>query len=277
MGRLRNTFDLLGSSWQVLKADKELLWLPVLSLFASLIAILTFVLPVSLTSGLGDLDKESPLFYAVVFALYVLLYCIAIFFNAALVHAAYERLKGGDPTVGSALRGAAAKAGSIFGWALVAATVSLLIQMLEEKLDFLGKIVANLAGIAWSLVTFLIIPVLVIENVSVGKAFKRSGSLFKKTWGENVASQVGFGLVGFLLMIPAILLIVFGINMGESALLLTVVVAAVWLVLVSVVLSALNAIFRTALYLYAAEGDTPSSHFMESDISTVFAPKRRRH
>lgn len=276
MGRLRNTFDLLGSSWQVLKADKELLWLPVLSLFASLVAIMTFILPVFLTSGLGDLDKENPLFYVVVFALYVLLYFIAIFFNAALVHAAYERLKGGDPTVGSALRGAAAKAGSILGWTLVAATLSLIIQMIEEKLDVIGRLVVNIVGIAWSLVTFLIIPVLVIEDVTVGKAFKRSGSLFRETWGENVASQVGFGLVGFLLMIPAILLIVFGSQLGGPAFVFTVVVAAVWIMLTSVVLSALNAIFRTALYLYATEGDTPSSHFMESDISTVFAPKRRR-
>lgn len=277
MGRLRNTFDLLGSSWQVLKADKELLWLPVLSLLASLVIILTFILPVSLTSGVSDFDKESPLFYAGIFALYVLLSFITIFFNAALVHAAYERLKGGDPTVGSALRGAAAKAGSIFGWALVAATVSLIIQIIEEKLDIIGRLVANIGGIAWSLVTFLIIPVLVIENVSVGKAFKRSGSLFKETWGENVASQVGFGLVGFLLMIPAILLIVFGFQLSGLAVVFTVAVAAVWIILVSVVLSALNAIFRTALYLYATERDTSSSHFMESDISTVFAPKRRRH
>lgn len=201
MGRLRNTFDLLGSSWQVLKADKELLWLPVLSLLASLVIILTFILPVSLTSGVSDFDKKSPLFYAGIFALYVLLSFITIFFNAALVHAAYERLKGGDPTVGSALRGAAAKAGSIFGWALV----------------------------------------------------------------------------GFLLMIPAILLIVFGFQLSGLAVVFTVAVAAVWIILVSVVLSALNAIFRTALYLYATERDTSSSHFMESDISTVFAPKRRRH
>ena len=78
-------------------------------------------------------------------------------------------------------------------WALVSATVSMILSLLE-RYGIVGRIVAGLVGLAWNLVTFLTIPILVIEDVGVGDAFKRSKELFKKTWGENVVGQAGLGV-----------------------------------------------------------------------------------
>ena len=127
-----------------------------------------------------------------------------IVFNAALGSAAHERLCGGDPTIGSAIRGAASRAGKILPWAIVSATVSIILRAIENRVGFVGRIVAAFAGMAWTVVTFLVLPIIVIEDMSVKDAIKKSGNLFKHNWGENLAAQFGFGLIGFIAILPAI-------------------------------------------------------------------------
>ena len=269
MGKIGRTMELAKASFQVIKADKELLLLPVLSFFASAVVAATFLIPTLLV-----VEQENPLTYVIAFVTYVALAYVTIFFNTALVSAADERLRGGDPTLGSALRGATKRAGRIFPWAVVSATVSILLRTLEERGGIFGRIAASLAGIAWGLVTFLVIPVLVIEDVPVRAAIRRSGELFKQTWGENVIAMVGFGLLGFLAMLPAVVLIALAITSGNGALAaISVAVAVVWMVGVAVVLSALNAIFQTALYRYAADGEAVGP-FTPGLMGSAFAPRR---
>lgn len=269
MGKIGRTMELAKTSWVVLKADKELLVLPVLSFLTSAVVAATFAVPTLLV-----VDQESPVTYVVAFVAYVALAYVTIFFNTALVSAADERLRGGDPTLGSALRGAAQRAGRIFPWAVVSATVSLLLRALEERGGIFGRIAAGLAGIAWALVTFLVIPVLVIEDVPVREAIRRSGQLFKRTWGENVVAMVGFGLLGFLAVLPGIAVIALAAASGSGEVVgVGIVLAVIWMVGVVVVLSALNAIFQTALYRYAADGDAIGP-FTSAIMRSAFAPKR---
>ena len=272
MNRIANTIKLAKSSWAVLKADKELLLLPVLSAIATVIVAATFIVPLLFTGS--DTSEIGGTGYVVLFAMYVVLAYITIFFNAALVHAAHERMHGGDPTVGSALRGAMARAGRILPWAIVSATVSIILRSIEERVGIVGRIVAGFAGIAWSLVTFLVLPVLVIEGVGVADAIRRSGSLFKRTWGENVAAQIGFGLLGFALAIPALVLLFLAVSAGSTLGAVLVVVAVLWIIGVSLVMATLNGIFQTALYLFASEGAVPGGYFDDVSFNDTFAPKR---
>ena len=257
MGRIRTTIELAKRSWAVLQADKELLALPVMSAVATLIASATFMVPLFVSGaafeGEGTSGAISTGAYVVMFVMYVVLAFITIFFNAALVHGANERLSGGDPTIGSALRGAAAHLGPITVWAAISATVSVVLRTLEERAGVVGRIVSGIAGVAWSLVTFLVSPILVIEGLGAVDAIKRSGTMFKQTWGEQVAGSFGFGLLGFLAAIPGVALIVLGVAIGEGALIgITIAVAVVWFILIAVVTSALSGIFQAALYRYAA-------------------------
>jgi hypothetical protein len=105
-----------------------------------------------------------------------------------VIAGATERLRGGDPTVGSALSAAARRLGPILMWALVAATVGTILRSIQQPVGFVGKIVVALAGAAWSLATFFIVPVLVLEERSVADSFKRSVSIFKTTWGESTVA-----------------------------------------------------------------------------------------
>ena len=273
MGRIRRTLHLARASWQVLKADKELVLLPVLSLVATIVVALTFLAPILVGGNLATLEDPGTGGYALLFVAYVVLAFITVFFNAALVHAANERLEGGDPSLGSAIRGALLRVGRILPWAIVAATVSLVLRALEERAGAVGRFVVGLAGIAWSLVTFLVIPVLVIEGIGVGDAIKRSGALFKRTWGENVTAQVGFGLLGLVLVLPAIVVAAGALAAGGAVGVLGIGLALVWILAIAMILSALNGIFQTALYRYAAGLDLGSTPFGSGEMQQAFGPK----
>jgi hypothetical protein len=274
MGRIQRTLQLAKASWTVLRADKELLALPLLSAVASLVIAASFIAPMFFvgSSAFNDDGSIDAIGYVVLFAMYVALAYVTIFFNAALIHAANERLSGGDPTLGTALRGAAARAGRIFPWAVISATVSIILRTIEERLGVLGRIVIGFVGLAWSLVTFLVLPILVMEDIAVGGAVRRSSELFKRTWGENVAAQIGFGLLAVVASLPAVALLAFAATSG-SAVGVAVSVAVVWLVVVAVVVATLNGIFQTALYRYAVHGSAGGG-FDDGALGSAFAPKR---
>ena len=275
--------QLARASWAVLKADKELIALPVLSLISTLAVSASFLIPMAWV-GRSETDQNPAwVILPLIFLAYLVLAYITIFFNAALIHAANERLEGGDPTVGSALRGAASRAGRIFPWALLSATVSALLRAIEERAGAVGKIVSGIAGMAWSLVTFLVLPILVMEDLRVGDALKRSTALFKQTWGENVAARVGFGLLGFLLILPGIAAIAGAFALGSSTDAVTgmmsvavnaplLTVGILWILAVSMVLATLSGIFQTALYRYAA-GKPSQGAFAADDLRAAFGAK----
>src|SRR5687767_10907843 len=173
MSRLENSWSLFKQSLGVLKKDKELLFLPVLSGISSLLIFGSFVFPAYYT-GLferangGEQLAENTLM-AMFFVMYLILSFVTIYFQAALISAANERLGGGDPTVSSALRGANKRLGKIFVWSLIAATVSLLIKILESALRRAGNniaasIISGLLGTAWTLMTYFVIPVVLFEE-----------------------------------------------------------------------------------------------------------------
>ncbi|MEI8241604.1 MAG: DUF6159 family protein, partial [Actinomycetota bacterium] len=90
------------------------------------------------------------------------------------------------------------------------ATVGLVLQLLRERGGIAGVILAALGGMAWNIITFLVIPVLVVEGVGPVSAIKRSAGLLKKTWGEQIIGTAGiglvFGLLGFAVAVVGIAL-----------------------------------------------------------------------
>jgi hypothetical protein len=163
----------------------------------------------------------------------------------------------------------------ILPWAALSATVSVILRAIEERLGFVGKIIVGLIGMSWNLITFLVLPVLVIEQVGVGTALKRSQEMFKRTWGENVLGGMGLGLLGFVAMIPAILLIVLGAAAGGATALVCIGLAVMWILVVMVFASAMSGIYQTALYRFAAAEGGPRPAFGEFDLGQAFRPRRR--
>ena len=290
MGTFARSWSLTKASWGVLREDKELVALPAISAVASLVFVTPFFAIAALTastnqastsasssSSSGDITLGIPGYIALFMAYLVVAY-ITIFFQSALILAANERMTGGNPTLKSALRGAWSNAGHILPWAIISATVSIALQAMQERAGFIGKIVIGLVGVAWTLVTMLVLPILVIEHVGVKEALTRSGAAFKRTWGENVVGNGAIGLISMLAMFAGALvcmgLILIGVSTGVWPVgLLGAILMVVWIILVSVFSTALSGVFRTALYRYAMFGES-SSGFSQDLIEHAFKPKK---
>lgn len=280
MSRFARSWDLFKTSLSVVRQDKELLWMPVLSALASLVAVLA-VAGVGLGSGLWPqtTNPDGSANYggaALAFVLYILLAFVTLFFNAAVVAGATERLKGGDPTMGSALGAAWKKAGRLFLWSIVVATVNVILQAIRERSGALGRILAGFAGMAWNLATFFMVPILLFEAEGIGSSVKRSGSLFRKTWGETVIGSAGLGLAGMVFGIGAFLVGLLAIFLlapfGLAGLVAGVVVLVLGIVLVAALFSVLDGVYKAALYRYATAGEAAGG-FRADQLGGAFTPK----
>jgi hypothetical protein len=274
MNRLKMSWEIAKRSWAVLRSDKTLAWFPVLSAVGSVL-VLAVLAGLFALAGIDNSSSGSslqPIGYVLIVVAYLALAMVQTYFLAGLVAGADQRLRGNDSTVRSALEIANSRLHRLLPWAIVTATVTMVLQAIEERFGLVGTIVARLVGLAWQLVTFLVVPILVIEDLGVGDALRRSKDLFKKTWGENVVGQFGIGFVGALLTIPGVLLIAGGVALGTAGMIVLGGIGLVWVLVAAVVISALSGIYRTALYHYAAYGQAPGE-FSGIDFDQAF---RRR-
>jgi len=265
-GKFARSWALVQASAAVLKADKELLVFPLVSAIAVIIVVATFVAPVFATGmykSMGHGQPVNPGMYAWAFLFYFVQYIVIFFFNSALVGAAMIRLDGGDPTVADGLRIARSKLMPIIGYAAVAATVGMILRALEERAGFIGRIVVGMIGVAWTLATFMVVPVLVAQDVGPVDAIKESASLLKNTWGENLIGNGGIGLVFGLITLAVVLvgglLTAFSANNGMAPVAIVLGAVTVLAVLgIALVQSALAGIYSAALYRYATDGQAPA-------------------
>lgn len=273
MERIRRGFRLLGASWEVLKADRELLVLPLLS-FAIILVVTASVAGATWAGGGLGREREAlrAVDYVALGVFYFLAYFVSIFFNAAVVGAATIRLSGGDPSVRDGLRLASSKVGKIAGWAAISATVGLILRAIEERAGFIGDLIVGLIGVAWSLMTYFVVPVILYEPVGTIEGIKRSASIFRQRWGEQMTGNVSIGLAMFLLALPVIAVAVL---LGALSLPVGLVVGTLGLGALIAVGTALSGVFQAALYRYATAGEAAAA-FSESDLQASFRPKKRR-
>ncbi len=258
--KFRYTWSLMGASWRVLRQDKELLVFPLLSGICCLLVMAVFVVPLFATGAYEPPSQEAApldhvLYYGMIFLFLFANYFVIAFFNTAIIASAIHRMEGGDPTVGWGFNQAMKRIHLILGWAVVAATVGLLLRVLEERSGKLGQVISAIGGVAWSLVTFLVVPVLVVQNKGPLAAVKESGALLRRTWGEQLVGNFSFGLVFFVINLPAVAALIGGIILyvgGNSiAGVLLIALAIIYLLVAGLVQSALQSIFQAAVYLYA--------------------------
>jgi hypothetical protein len=282
MDRFFRSFELLGQSLTILKSDKQLMWLPVLSAVFCLAATITIFgsgLLIVLPPGAIPQDpaQQKLLWQQMapfLFLFYFVTYSIAIYFNVALVGIASDRLAGGHATLSDGLQIAWERKWSILQWALLSATVGMLLQMLERRLRFLGRVVASIIGMAWTLASFFVVPLLAAENMGPVEALYQSGRIFRKTWGEEVVGGFSFGLIFSLLALPGLLLPAMGarLGLGPVAVLAGAAVMVIYWLLLGVINSAARGIFVAALYRYAND-QRVSGGFSRSDLSSAWGHK----
>ena len=275
--RIRNGLAILRESWGILRMDPELLWFPVMSFIGVIAVIATIVAAGFLIPDIGmwalslsdSFDTEDSVFgvahligLALLFAIYFIEYFVVIYFNTAMVSCALYRFEGGDPTVSYGLQQANSKLSLIFKWTFVTAFVGTVLSAIEQRLGFVGKFIVNLFGIAWSVATYFVVPVLVAEELGPFAAVKRSVEHLKRTWGEGLTANFSLSTVTFLSMLLCLavgaVVATLGAQMDSTPLMIFGISLAVALMFLTMILSsALEQILLAGLYRFATTDEVP--------------------
>jgi hypothetical protein len=262
-----------------------LLVFPLLSGLCTLLVAASFLIPVGLMA-IGDghagarVDEGmSAGAYLLMFGFYLVQYFVIIFFQTALTGVALMHLRGEPTSVAAGFALARARLPQILGYALIAATVGLVLRMIQERLGLLGRLVVGFIGLAWTVATFLVVPVLVSKDVGPIDAVKESVALLKRSWGENLIGNGGIGIVFGLLMVLAVLVgavLIGGAVAMQSvvAIVVAAVIVVTGFVLLGLVQASLQGIYAAALYRYAESGEA-SVGFDQALLQQAFAPKKK--
>ncbi|OLD79347.1 MAG: hypothetical protein AUF67_16510 [Acidobacteria bacterium 13_1_20CM_58_21] len=283
MGKFSRSWELVKQSFTILRSDKQLMLFPVLSAVSCFVVTAVIatggaflLLPAraaAIAAGERFNPNQSPMFLLGMFTLYVVNYFVIVFFNVALVAVANSRLMGGSWTFKDGLELAWERKGTILEWALVAATVGVLLRTLEERLGLMGRLIMRFIGIAWTLACYFVVPVLAFEDLTPIDALKRSSKLFRDTWGEKVIGGFSLSMVSLVLMLPGIgLPIAAAFLAGINGMMVGLILMVLYFLVLSVFMSAVGGIFNAALYRYACFKQVPPA-FSEELIVSAWAPK----
>jgi len=270
--RLSNGWTLAINSFKVLKENKQLIIFPVLSGISLVLIMGSFVLVFLGINGWSDENVEDPGTignYLYLFLFYLVNYFIVVFFNIGLIHCTRLYFRGEEVSINAGLRFSLSRIGTIFSWAVFAATVGTILRIIQEESGFIGKIITGIIGIVWNIATFFVVPVIAYEGLGPIAAFKRSSQLMKQKWGESLGATFSFGLIQFLAMIVLIIPLFFIGNMihpiGGIAL------ALMGVFIIATIFSAAQTIFVSAVYHNI--NDEPVKHFNQQMIDGLFQKK----
>jgi len=267
MGKIARTRHILYLCLDILLRDKSLMLFPMVSGVVGLLIFMSF-LPFwdqsfwkPLAAGKFDTLSGAPsvreiVEYLKMFLFYFCGYFTTTFFNVGLLCCVLRHKRGEEAGFVTGLEDALAHVRQIAGWALIAAFVGVILRIVQSRSRSLAvRLGVGIVGVAFSLLSFLVVPVMVVQNKGPLDALKESGALFKKTWGERLISGLAFGIFGLILMFPAFVLIactVVAETMGMRIALLAA--AGLYMYVFILFQSALETIFRLELYHYAATG-----------------------
>jgi hypothetical protein len=273
MKRIKRGWVLTKKSWALLNSHRDLVRFPLYGGIATIILGLVFLGP-----GVFALDKHSygvgvPL---IVIGIYVLS-VVGIYFSVGLAACADLIFRGQNATVADGMAVANSRFGAICGWAALSTAVGLIIGLLENQGGAIGDIAGRLVGMAWSLITFLSVPVIAIEGTGPIETLKRSASLFRQRWGQQITGNIAIGGIVFLAgFLPGAALIAVGVIIWPSAGFAGAVLAVIGALIVCVALlvsKALSGVFGVALYRYALDGQVVGG-FTQEDLESAVRHKR---
>lgn len=275
IGKFKASWLIAMASWNLIKQDKEVLTFPILSaifmfVVTGVIGIIFYLLvlggQLSLTSGVEGSTATASLsnvsyFVEVIYAfvLYFITTFITLFFETGIITIIKGRLSGQDLTFNDGIENARKKIKVILIWSFVSATVGTFLKIISDRSKLVGKIITALLGSAWSILTFFIAPIIIVENLTIQESLKKSAETIKRVWGESAIIGVGTGLAFFFLYlfgILAFIALIFTLN--KFLIIGGFVLFVIYLIILSAISSALSVVFRVVLYEYASTGQVPA-------------------
>lgn len=272
MNAFSRSWEITKLSFGVIRADKELLVLPVLSTVFSTLYVAALVVP-SFFFGrdlMASGTAGDVFVYSVAAMLYLGLAFVATFFNTCTVYTAKTRFQGGDATLADSLAFGMSRIPQIFMWSVLAATVGTLLRMLEQAAERAGgggrmllNGIQSMLGLTWSVVTLFVVPAMVLRDVGPIDAVKHSSSVLRQTWGESLIRYFGLGAAKILGFVGGGL-VFFGllVTIGTEPPLSWIIMlsGALYMIAITVIFSVADTVFNTALFVYADTGTVPNGY-----------------
>ncbi len=266
VGKFRASFLLFKETFRFLLADKEMMWVPIITGIIQMFFIGTFVVLFDLGTVFSETEVITGAQYGYVLVLYIICAFTIAYAQATIAHIVYTRIHGGDATLGEGIKVAGAHASALFVWACITSTIGLLLRMVAERSQLLARIFIALLGAMWSVLTYFVVPAIIIDKKSPFAAIRHSGSVFKRTWGETLVTNISFGFV-FLVAIFALVFVLIGFIFlaGGSPLSMFIGIGVFLVSIFGLVLlsSVLDSVLRTLLYVYASEQVIPQNFSKE--------------
>jgi len=248
-GVMVRSWRLMRASLRVIRDDKRILVFPLLSGASMLILAATFI------GSMLFAGANPVLAIILLFVIYLMLYFVSIYFNTAIIGFVSIKLEGGYPEIRDGIRAANRNLWSIFKWAVVAATVGAILQVISSRQGIVGKVIVAITGFAWSMATFFVIPVLIYEGTSIRDALKRSVRLFRNTWGEATVGSLSVWAVIFSMGFAGITIVISGALIGGHAgFMVGLSLAMIYWIILSCIGIAAQGVLTAALYRYASMG-----------------------
>jgi hypothetical protein len=274
--RLSNGWNIALSSLKVLKEHKKLVIFPILSVLSMTLILGSFIAVLVVSGGANFMENffdrygQAPAI-GLIFLFYLVNYFIVVFFNMALIHCTKMYLEGEEVEISAGIQFSMSRLGAILSWAAVAATVGTILKVVQERAGNIGKILVGLLGMAWSILTFFVVPVIAYENVGPFKAIARSKDLIKQKWGEGLGAGFSFFLVNLAGFACVVLIFALGFLINP---IVGFILALLAFLLLSAIVSAARTIFVAAIY-HNVTGDV-QSHVDQQLVDSLFVEKKRK-
>jgi hypothetical protein len=264
-------------SWAVLKENPYLFAFPIVGVVLAAIPLTVLGLP-----ALYLLDENNPwIAIALGIALIFGVQAVVTFPAAGLVAAVDDELHGKDSSFARGMSAAVGRSGPLIAWSGIQTVVSVLLGLVRGNGQgnvvgvLLRNVIAAAADVMWQLITFFVLPVMMIEKVSPIQAIKTSSGLFKKQWGTQLAGGVRIGgMVALLVILPGALVLGSGVALvlsDSTAVVVTGIVTAgigfLVIMLGSLIINAMRGIYSVALYHYAKDGEMLAG-FTEGELQS---------
>lgn len=273
--KFSNGWQLAKSSLSIIQENKDLLVFPVFSSISLILILSTFLGGGYLLIGdqleeiFANEEQSNMVGYLMIFIYYLINFFIVTFFNAGLIHCAMKILNGEETSINDGLAFAWSKIDKILSWSVLSATIGLLLNILQQQ-GKIGEIIAGLLGLAWSILTFFVVPILIYEDMGVIDSVKASGKIIKEKWGESLAGNFSLGLMYLLGLMFAVLI---GFGFATIHPIVGGVVVVLLILLLATILSAAKTVFVAAVYNHV--NGMPTGSFDDNVLDDIFMHKSK--
>lgn len=263
-------WNFLTQAWKMAMADKDLLKPSLYSMIVGFIVSIIGIIPIALAAFIfGTEGTFAQVIMGLLGALLVFAqYAVTYVFSAMTVKLIYDYLTDGDGRMDKA-------------WQIVQrdwldivtlAAASTLVNMVKNWVkggkngNFIRQGLANLIDTVWTEATYLVLPIMVIEDEDLKAGLKRATFIVKNNLLLVGVSTIGVrwvtGLIGFVLgaaglvlgfgiAFPLISIAGSSIPLVVGAVILGVLVASIFFMVANVIGSYTSTAYHTCLYLWA--------------------------